>query len=965
MDSAGGSDLRLCVLGPLEVLLAGCKVPVGGRKQRTVLAVLAMRANRIVAVDELVEAVWDDAAPARPVAVLQVYAANIRKLLEPQRSPGAASTRVVSSPSGYSLRVTERELDLLDAESLLTAAHSAANDGDLPTARRELRAATALWRGGAFPDLVDVPDLQPELVALEERRLTAWEDLLELDLAMGEHGLVIAESEDLITRYPFRERLWTARVLGLWRSQRQAEALHACRVARRRFMDELGADPGPMLRELEQAVLRHDPTLDRSASSRVPVRHGRLSNLPAPLSKLIGRVRERTELVELLASGQPRLITLTGPGGIGKTRLALAAAQTSGAHFTDGVCWVALDRLSRPDQVLESVAAALSVPTVGAGELSHRVAGFLRFRRLLLLLDNFEQVLDAWPLVVELLAAAPGLTALVTSRVALEVTGEQVYAVPPLSLPVLHPAPTTASLQTSEAASLLLQRARLADHRFRLSTDDAEPLARICHRLDGLPLALELAAARILELPPAALLTALTDALGVLTGGPRDVTDRQRTLQSTIAWSYELLPDDVRQVFSALGVFSSPPDTTAISSVLDQRQEGTLDQSLQSLVRASLIRLADGRPTARVVMLQTVRAFAVERLSTHPLAATYRERHARHYMQLAETTAPALSGPAQVQVFHALDEDSTEFDQALEWAVDPGQDVSDGEIAKRLIGALWHYWEIAGHVEQPRRFAERSLEQGRQLPPGLQGAALVGIGTLSWLAGDYSRAADQHGQAVEQYLAANDQSGVAWALMCLATQDLSRGHTAAADKHARESLLLGREVKDARTCACALMTLGLIALFAGEHSEAQEHNGEALAFARQVGDRWIASLVLINMADVAYTTGDYLKASAHLQDVLDIAVDMHDRHISVHAVEAVGELKLRLDQHRRAVHLLSAATKWRTERAQPLYLQAQQRLDTAVNQARAAVGAVTFAALWAEGQDLSLDDAVALARAGR
>lgn len=676
MGDARQSDLRLCVLGPLEVQLAGCKVPVGGRKQRTVLAGLAIRANRIVAVDELIEAVWGDAVPARPVAVLQVYAANIRKLLEPQRAPGAASTRVISSASGYSLLVRERELDLLDADSLLAAARCAADDGDLQTARRELRAATALWRGGAFPDLVDALDLQPEIIAVEERRLTAWEDLLELCLAMGEHGSVVAETEDLIARSPFRERLWAARVLGLWRSQRQAEALHACRVARRRFIDELGADPGPMLRELEQAVLRQDPTLDRSASARVPVRRGRLSNLPAPLSDLIGRVQERAELVGLLTNGQPRLITLTGPGGIGKTRLALAVAQASEASFTDGVCWAALDRLSRPDQVLETVAEVLGVPTVGAGELSQRVSAFLQSRRLLLLLDNFEQVLDAWPLVVQLLSTAPGLTVLVTSRTALGVTGEQVYAVPLLSLPVLHPVPSASTLQTSEAAILLLQRARLADHRFRLSEDDAEPLARICHRLDGLPLALELAAARLLEFSPAALLTALNDALGVLTGGPRDVTDRQRTLRATIAWSYALLPEDACQAFTALGVFSSPPDTTALASVLDQRQHGALDQSLQSLVRASLIQMADGRPTARIVMLQTVRAFAVERLSTHPLAATYRERHARHYLRLAETTAPALGGPAQVQAFHRLNQDSTEFDQALEWAVGPGRDVS-------------------------------------------------------------------------------------------------------------------------------------------------------------------------------------------------------------------------------------------------------------------------------------------------
>lgn len=965
MGNGTGSDLRLSVLGPLEVLVAGCKVPVGGPKQRAVLAVLAMRANKVVSIDELVEVVWGDSCPARPTAALQVYAANIRKLLEPHRAPGVASSRLISTASGYSLHVSELELDLLTADTLLVGARSAADDGDLQAARRELRAATALWRGAAFGDLVDVPDLQPEIVAVEERRLNAWEDLLELDLAMGEYGSVVAETADLIARYPFRERLWAARVLGLWRSQRQAEALQACRAARRHFLDELGADPGPLLRELEQAVLRQDPTLDHSPAALGSVRRGRLSNLPASLSRLIGREEDLAELARLLHSGQPRLISLTGPGGIGKTRLALAAAAASEATFADGVCWVGLDLLSRPEQVLDAVAAVLEVPTAEAGTLSQRVGAFLRSRRLLLLLDNFEQVIDAWPLVIELLSAAPGLTVLVTSRTALEVTGEQVYVVPPLSLPVLHPTPSASTLLESEAARLFVERARLANHRHQLSADDVEPLARICHRLDGLPLALELAAARALDFSPAALLASLNDALGVLTGGPRDVTDRQRTLRGAIAWSYELLAQETRQVFIALGVFSSDPDPAAIAAVLDQPDQGALAQSLNSLVRASLVQVADGPRTGRVVMLRTVRDFAVERLSNHPLAATYRQRHARHYLQLAEATAPELGGPGQVQAFHRLDEDSSEFDRALEWAVGPAHDVQDRELSMRLIGTLWHYWEIAGHVDPPRELGERLLQEHDQVSTGLHGAAFVGVGTLTWLAGDYPRAAALHRQAVEHYSAANDREGAAWALMCLATQEGISGQTADAYQHAVTSLQLAREAHAPRTGACALINLGLLALYAGEHAKAKQHNSEALALARQVGDEWLASAVLINMADVAYTTSNYQEASGYLAEVLDMADNMHDRHISIYAVEAVAELALRLGEPRRAVLLLGAATNWRAERAQPLDEQARNRLDEAANQARAAVGAVTFAVLWAEGHSLSLDEAVALARAGQ
>ena len=963
MGDARQSDLRLFVLGPLEVQLAGRNVHIGGRKQRAVLAVLALRPNRVVAVDDLVEVVWGEVTPARPTAVVQVYVANIRKLLEPHRAPGATSSRVISSGSGYSLQVAEPELDLLTVDTLLAAARSAAHEGDLQTARQDLRAALALWRGVGFPDLVDVPDLQPEIIAVEERRLNAWEDLLELDLAMGEHGSVVAQTQDLIASYPFRERLWAARVLGLWRSQRQAEALHACRLARRCFRNELGADPGPQLRELEQAVLRQDPTLNRFPSTRGSARRERVNNLPAPLSGLIGRVEEQRDLVRLLHSGQPRLISLTGPGGIGKTRLALAAARASEVAFGDGVCWVALDRLSRPEQVLEAVAAALGVPPAGADTLTHRVSAFLRSRRLLLVLDNFEQVLEAWPLVVELLSSAPGLTVLATSRTALEITGEQVYAVPPLSLPDLH-SPSASTLLASEAASLFLDRATLADHSFRVSEDCVEPLAQICHRLDGLPLALELAAARIPTFSPPALLTALNDALGVLTGGPRDAPDRQRTLRGAITWSYELLAEQDRQVLIALGVFSSAPDTTALAAVLDQRDKGALAHSLQTLARASLIQITDGQTTARVVMLKTVRDFAVERLSPHPLAATYRERHARHYLLVAETTSPALSGPTQVQAFERLDDCRAEFDEALAWAVGTGEEVRDRELSMRLIRALWHYWEIAGHVEQPRRLGERLLDDQQELPPGLQGAALVGLGTLTWLAGDYQRAAVLHRRAVARYRAADDIDGVAWALMCLATQEGCSGQVAAAHQHALESLQLARRAKLPRTCVCALMILGLLALWAGKHSEAEEHNSEALVLARQVGDTWLASAVMINIADVAYSRGDYSHAAAYLREVLDMAIHMRDRHLSIYAVEAVAEIKLQTDQHRRAVHLLAAATRWRTEHAQPLDDQAQQRLDQAVHQARAAVGGVTFAVLWAEGQGLDLDDAVALARTG-
>ncbi|HEX8509826.1 MAG TPA: BTAD domain-containing putative transcriptional regulator [Propionibacteriaceae bacterium] len=631
--------LWIRALGPLQVVVEGAPAVLRAGKPQVVLECLALRANSVVTADVLVEALWADSPPAKPAGQLQVYVANLRRMLEPDRSKTVSSQRLASRSGGYMLTATDEELDLLRFREQVATGELAVQAGDLVGGADALRQAVELFEGRAFPDLADLEMFRPELDELEETRLDVHQDLVEVELALGRHGSLVGELQSLLAQQPYRERLWASLVVALYRCDRQADALAACRTARQVLVEELGIDPGPRLQQLERSVLRQDATLAAPATDGHRKVRQRLDNLPAELTPLVGRDTDLSAVRSLLVAEGCRLVTVTGPGGTGKTRLALATAGQLVGHLTDGACWVDLAQLTQIQQVPGAIAAALGLEDLAGMEPRTAVTRFLRSRRLLLVLDNFEHLEEAWPLVLDMLTAAPDLRILATSRRPLGLRAEYEYPLAPLALPSLDPPLPLDLLGEVAAVKLFVARGRIVRPQFDLSIDNALVVSRLCCRLDGLPLAIELAAAQLRRRSEQVLLGDLEVSFAALPAAFRDLPDRQRTLTATIAWSYQLLGEVERLLFVELGVFAADPSVEAVRRICGVAlgAEVVMDDLLTRLARHSLLRrYTDPTGTPRLSMLQSIREFARNALEASGHAGTVRRRHAEYYLSFAE-----------------------------------------------------------------------------------------------------------------------------------------------------------------------------------------------------------------------------------------------------------------------------------------------------------------------------------------
>jgi predicted ATPase/DNA-binding SARP family transcriptional activator len=858
------------ILGPVEASAHGRSLPIGSPKQRALLALLLAHANQTLSRERLIDELWADAPPASVDSAVHVYLSRLRRVLESAGEGGA----LVREPHGYRLAVEREQLDAARFEDLVEAGSKALSAGEAERAAERLREALELWRGPAF---ADVQTEQFAAVAggrLEELRISALEQRLEADLSLGRHHELIGELEQLVYEHPYRERLRAQLMLALYRSGRQADALHVYRRARETLVDELGIEPGAELQRLERAILTQDPALDATVEpaddvrtrgpardvSRLPggtvtflfsdiegstrqlhavgdrryaealaryrrvvrdacarnggvevdvqgdcvfvafpaasaavaaarelseglasgeirarvglhtgapllaeegyvgidvhraariasAAHGgqvlmseataalveeallplgehRLkdlleplglfqlgdgrfpaprslgsSNLPEQPTPFAGRERELAQVLALLRDPRVRLVTLTGPGGSGKTRLALQSAAEAATDFADGVFWVPLQALREPELVEPTIAQ-----TVGARD---DLAVHLAAKDALLLLDNFEQVIGAAQKLGDLCARLPRLNLLVTSREPLHLAGEREYPVPPL--------------REREAVAFFGDRARAVKPDF--ADDDA--VLEICRRLDCLPLALELAAARVKALSTSDLLRRLDRRLPLLTGGPRDAPERQRTLRATIGWSYELLTPDAQRVFAGLAVFSGGCTLEAAEEVC----LADLD-AIAELVDKSLL----GRDAQRYFMLETIGEFALEQLIASGEHAELRRRHAEYYLGLARSVEDTIRSPHAAAVLDELERDHHNLRAALDWLAGATPDRALRLAVWGLAGRLHSFGDLAldrgNNVEAARMYRE-SLEIGRRLNDDLQTAySLAGIAAV-------------------------------------------------------------------------------------------------------------------------------------------------------------------------------------------------------------------------------------------
>jgi predicted ATPase/class 3 adenylate cyclase len=582
----------------------------------------------------------------------------------------------------------------------------------------------------------------------------------------------------------------------------------------------------------------------------------RLNNLPIQPTPLLGREREVAEIADLLRHADVRLLTLTGTGGTGKTRLALQSAAELIDDFEDGVFLVALAPISDSELVASTVAGALSVSESAGRALKEDLREYLSTKELLLVLDNFEQVVDAAPLVGELLSGCPGLKVLATSRTLLRIYGEHEYAVSPLELPDPSHLPPIETLRQYEAIRLFTERARAAKADFSLTNENAPAIAEICARLDGLPLAIELAAARIKLLSPQAMCSRLSNPLKFLTGGARDLPERQRTLRGAIAWSHALLNEGEQVLFARLSVFSGGCALEAVEAICDAVGDFLVDvlEGLSSLVDKSILRQEEGvEEEPRFVLLETIREYARERLELSGEAAEIRRLHAEYFLALAEQGESKLREPEEVAWLERLDVEHDNMRAALSWTLQS----EEAELGMRLARALWRFWWMRGHYGEGRRWLEEALtKDGRA--PAARAKALEAVGWLADDQGDIDRAVAAAEEGLRISARAKIESGVTLSfLRILGSAAYVRGDHDQAARLYEESLTLSREAKDDRSVASSLLQLGNVSGDRGDHEEAREFYKEGLVLSRELDDKALLASALISVGAEYLLQGDH------------------------------------------------------------------------------------------------------------
>jgi predicted ATPase/DNA-binding SARP family transcriptional activator len=904
--------LEIRVLGPFEVLADGEPADVGGAKRQALLAMLALRNGRVVDVDALVDGLWGEELPAAPRNALHHHIARLRAAL--------GEEAIVGSADGYAL--TDAFLDASRFEALLAETRAALREGDLFAALDAVQAGLALWRGAALQGLGGTTWFGAEARRLETLRVDALEEQFEVRLALGEHRELDPELRGALADNPYRERLWGQLMLALYRSGRQADALETFQEARRVLGDELGLEPGPDLRRLQEAILAHDPAI-----AAVPVDRRRRGNLPAPSTSFVGREDELRQVATNVR--QHRLVTLIGPPGVGKSRLAVETGRSLEEECPDGI-WVV--ELSRTDSAADAVRLLANVLDVRGADPLARVASRLRNARSLLLLDACEHVLEeASRIASTILAECAGVRILATSREALHAPGEVRVPVAPLG---------------GAAVDLFLERARAARPGFDADAEEVALVAEIARRVDGLPLAIELAAARTNVLGLAELASILERREALLLGGP--AADPGRTaLRELVEWSYDLLHGDEKTLLQQLAVHRGGASLASLVAVAAKQglDEATVTYLIAALVDKSIVSASFTGGTARYDLLDTVRDYVLDRLAGSGGLAAARAAHAAYFAGLADKARVELRGPEWLRWERRLQVENDNVWAALAYA---GEEKDSG-VAVRL-GALGLYFALGERVSEGRRFLElalaasgddapleRQIEQlavlcylateeldlAAALAAGERALALavtakapreLGLAQLaSALALAQSGRVDEADALARNAIATLESAGDDWgsaaagiirATGAAAGGDVAtvaemaaviRDHADAIDYDAfrvpgllleawvaergadpaaaaepyRSALELSARIGFGDHAAFALAGLGSLALVSGDLHEAEELERQALATAEAAHATWAAAHARVQLARIAAVAGDAAAATNLYRQVLE------------------------------------------------------------------------------------------------
>ena len=886
------------ILGPLRVRAEGGEIRVPGAKRRALLAVLLLHhGDAVVPAERLIDELWGEDPPATAAKGLQVHVSELRRAL-------GDGHPIVTRPTGYAVELAPEALDLDRFERQLDEARRLRAAGDLRAAADVLRAALALFRGPPLADVELLGRAAAEGARLDSLRLAALEDRLELDLALGEHAAAIPELEVLVAQHPYREQLHAHLMVALYRAGRQADALEAFRRARRVLVDELGLEPGRELQRLEAAVLAQDPALELAAPAPAPRRAPALA-LPTRPADLVGREADLDAVAVLLRDPGVRLVTLLGPGGVGKTRLAVELAHRVAGEFRDGARFVPLAAIDTRERLEQE----LAVEDPAAEQL--------------LVLDNFEQLVDAAPVVADLLARARGVTALVTSQAALRVSGEHEVPLAPLAV--------------EAAVELFVRRARALD-----PADDA--IAEICARLDGLPLAIELAAARTRLLSPAAILERLGRRLDLLTGGPRDAPARQRTLRAAIEWSHDLLEESERAVFAQLAVFAGGWSLEGAEAVA-----GDVLDELEALVDRSLV----VRTGERFGMLETVHEFARERLADSGHAETVAARHAAWALPLAEAAEGGLEGADQEAWLRRLDAERENLRAAAEWAAAAG----DAETAQRLCGSMWRFWLFRGAVPEGRRLVEAARAAG-PASADAGARALNAAGVLAAAAGDHDAARAAFTGALACARDAGDRAREARVVTNLGVLDVFASDYASAQGRYEEAAAIWRELDNVRGLSVVLQNLAILHEGRGDLDRAAALLEESVDLARAVANPAHIASTLHVLGSLLARRGDAAGAVPLVRESLEISHAAGEGVATVECLETLAGVAARAGDAVTGATLLGAAEAHRAATGAVRQPDEQPFVDATVAALEAALGADPLAVALERGRRTDLDDAV-------
>ncbi|MFL6007682.1 MAG: BTAD domain-containing putative transcriptional regulator [Gaiellaceae bacterium] len=859
------------ILGPLEVGERNGNVPLGGPRQRAVLAVLLLEPARVVTAETIAAAVWGENTPQSTVGTVRTYVSRLRHLVGPE----------VLQPRrrGVLLAVDPDAVDAIRFESLVAAARAARDAGDATAASELLTRSLALWRGRVLEDLPELSS-HPEVARLEELRLHALEERADAELARGETTSLVAQLDGLVAEHPFRERFCEQLMLALYRSGRQADALAVYARARAVLDEQLGLEPGPRLEELQRRILRHD--VDVPGAGREPP-----TNLPMPVSTFVGRDDELAEVDALLR--EARLVTLTGIGGGGKTRLALETGHRVRGRHEGGVWLVDLASLEDGATVPGEIARAVGAGATAAPPLE-AAAGRVGSRETLLVVDNAEHVLEACrTALLELLAAAPGARALVTSRRSLGIAGEVLYVLPAF---------------VEDAPALFEARARAAEPAIAFDDRAQEDVRAICAMVDSIPLAIELAAARVRALSVGEIRARLAED-GVLGWPGGAIAQRHRSLRNALAWSYELLAPEARHALRRLSVFAGSFTLAAASDVAPPPAGADAFSVVAELVDASLLVVERGSPT-RYRLLETVRSYGRELLRSSGEGDDAARAHALHYLALAQRAAAVVFAAEEDVLLTQLDVEYDELRAALAWSLGGG----DRGLGLRLARALAWFWPTRGHTLEGRSWLERALALAEDAPDDLRADLVGGLGTIAYRIADFGEAERLLREAAA--LARHSGSRISegrW-LHNLAGALRATGNTAAAREAADASLLVKRETGDVAGAAWTIGFLADAAQDQGDVSEAERLYEEGVALVRAAGDppRLLVGY-LASRAELALRRDELDRAEELSTESLARARSLGERwHVAV-ANATLGEVARRRADVPRAEELARAAVR--------------------------------------------------------